>query len=57
MRVRIVPAESIEPSFMLREQGWVGGGVLSIRQIILRKTTKKQFKSKYQNQSREQTLV
>ena len=46
---------------MLREQeegaGAGGGGGLSIRKIILRKTTKEQFKSKYQNQSREQTLV
>ena len=40
---------------MLRKQGW--GGVFSIRQRILRKTTKEQFKLKYQNQSREQTLV
>ena len=40
-------------NFTLRE---LGGGV-SIRKIILRKTTKEQFKSKYQNQSREQTLV
>ena len=37
--------------------GGGGGGGLSIRQRILRKTTKEQFKSKYQNQSREQTLV
>ena len=47
---------------MLREQeegagAGGGGGGLSIRKIILRKTTKEQFKSKYQNQSREQTLV
>ena len=40
---------------MLREQG--GGGGLSIMKIILRKTVKEQFKLKYQNQSREQTLV
>ena len=39
-------------NFTLREQG---GGV-SIRKIILRKTTKEQFKSKY-NQSREQILI
>ena len=44
--------------YVNREQGfWGGGGGLSIRQRILRKTTKEQFKSKYQNQSREQTLV
>ena len=54
VRVKIVPTESIQPSFMLREQG---GGGLSIMKTILRKTTKEQFKSKYQNQSREQTLV
>ena len=44
---------------MLCEQGFLGegGGVLSIRQRILRKTTKEQFKSKYQNQSREQILI
>ena len=40
---------------MLREQG--GGGDLSIMKIILRKTIKEQFKLKYRNQSREQTLV
>ena len=42
---------------MLREQG--GGGGLSIKNTILRrkKTTKEQFKLKYQNQSKEQTLV
>ena len=38
---------------MLREQG---GGV-SIMKTILRKTIKDQFKLKYRNQSREQTLV
>ena len=37
-------------NFTLREQGGEGG--VSIRKIILRKTTKEQFKSKYQNQSR-----
>ena len=41
---------------MLREQGG-GGGALSIMKTILRKTIKEQFKSKYQNQSREQTFV
>ena len=40
---------------MLREQG--GGWGLSITKTILRKTTKEQFKLKYQIQSREQTLV
>ena len=41
---------------MLREQG--GGGGLSIIKTILRKKkTKEQFKLKYQNQSKEQTLV
>ena len=34
-----------------------GGGGLSIMKTILRKTIKEQFKPKYQNQSREQTLV
>ena len=44
---------------MLREQGPGGGGEggLSITKTILRKTTKKQFKLKYQIQSKEQTLV
>ena len=43
---------------MLREQGWGwGGGGLSIMKTILRKTVKEQFKLKYQNQSKEQTLV
>ena len=41
---------------MLREQGRGGGG-LSITKTILRKATKKQFKLKYRNQSKEQTLV
>ena len=54
VRVRIVPTENIQPSFMLREQG---RGGLSIMKTILRKTVKEQFKLKYQNQSREQTLV
>lgn len=53
MQVRIVPTESIQSSFMLREQEW---GVLSITKTILRRT-KEQFNLKYQNQSREQTLV
>ena len=39
---------------MLREQG---GGGLNIMKTILRKITKEQFKLKYRNQSREQTLV
>ena len=34
-----------------------GGGGLSIMKTILRKTAKKQFKLKYRNQSKEQTLV
>ena len=55
VRVKIVPTESIQPSFMLRKQG--EGGGFSIMKTILRKTNKKQFKLKYQNQSREQTLV
>ena len=43
---------------MLREQGGGGGvGGLSITKTILRKTTKEQFKLKYRNQSKEQTLV
>ena len=43
---------------MLREQGWEwGGGGLSITKTILRKKTKEQFKLKYRNQSKEQTLV
>ena len=42
---------------MLREQVWEGEGGLSITKIILRKTTREQFKLKYQIQSREQTLV
>ena len=42
---------------MLHEQGFGGGGGLSITKTILRKTTKEQFKLKYQNLSREQTLV
>ena len=41
---------------MLREQG-EGGGGFSIMKNFLSKTTKEQFKLKYQNQSREQTLV
>ena len=53
VQVRIVPTESIQSSFMLREQEW---GVLSITKTILRRT-KEQFNLKYQNQSREQTLV
>ena len=40
---------------MLREQG--GGEGLSIMKTILRKAIKEQFKLKYRNQSREQTLV
>ena len=40
---------------MLREQG--GGGGVSIMKKILRKKIKEQFKLKYQNQSKEQTLV
>ena len=40
---------------MLREQGGEGG--LSITKTILRKMTKEQFKLKYQNQSKEKTLV
>ena len=48
--------ESAQPSFMLREQGGGGRG-LSITKKFLRKTTKEQFKLKYQNQSKEQTLV
>ena len=41
---------------MLREQG---GGGLSIMKTILRKkkTTKEQFKLRYRNQSKEQTLI
>ena len=45
---------------MLREQGLGGGGGgkgFEYNETILRKTTKEQFKSKYQNQSRELTLV
>jgi transcription initiation factor IIF auxiliary subunit len=53
VQVRIVPTESIQPSFMLREQGWGG---LSITKTILRRT-KEQFNLKYRNQSKEQTLV
>ena len=41
--------------YLLREQGW--GRVLSITKTILTKTTKEQFKLKYRNQSKEQTLV
>ena len=41
---------------MLREQGGGRGG-LSLMKTILRKTIKEQFKLKYRNQSREQTLV
>ena len=33
------------------------GGGLSIMKTIVRKTAKKQFKLKYRNQSKEQTLV
>ena len=40
---------------MLREQGGEGG--LSIMKKNLRKTIKEQFKLKYRNQSKEQTLV
>ena len=40
---------------MLREQGGEGG--LSIMKKNLRKTIKEQFKLKYRNQSKEQTLL
>ena len=40
---------------MLREQG--GGGVEYNENNLKKKTIKEQFKLKYQNQSREQTLV
>ena len=52
-KLKLTKHRVVNYNFTLREQG---GGV-SIRKIILRKTTKEQFKSKYQNQSREQTLV
>ena len=54
--VRIVLTESIEPNFMLREQG--GGGAVEYNENNLwKKITKEQFKLKYWNQSKEQTLV
>ena len=40
---------------MLREQG--GGGVSIMKTILIKKPTKEQFKLKYRNQSKEQTLV
>ena len=49
VRVRIVPTESIYPSFMLREQG---GGVEYNENNFKKKkkkTTKEQFKLKYRN--------
>ena len=41
-------------NFMLREQG---GGLRIVKTILRKKTTKEQFKLKYWNQSKEQTLV
>ena len=51
VQVRIVPTESIQPSFMLREQG--GKGVeYNENNFKKKKTTKEQFKLKYRNQSK-----
>ena len=53
MRVRIVPTESIYPSFILHEQGGVKNNENNFKK---KKTTTEQLKLKYRNQSREQNL-
>ena len=51
VRVRIVPTESIQPSFMLHEQGGMGV-VYNENNFKTKGTTKEQFKLKYRNHSR-----